>query len=81
MNQRPQKNPDISDFIKCSRWEDLERSYPFTELNILESSPRLRGDETTHHPETRQIQSCWKEAGLGGPGWLGGGAGPLAGPA
>lgn len=72
MNQPPQKTPDTSDFMKHSRWEDLERSHPFIELNTLEeSSPRLNSNETTHHAERRQIQSHSKDAGLGGLGWLG----------
>lgn len=29
----------ISDFRKCIRWEDLERSHPFIEQTILASSP------------------------------------------
>lgn len=66
--------------MKHSRWEDLERSHPFIELNILESSPRLNSSETTHHPERRQIQSSLKDAGLGGLGWLGLGAGSLSAP-
>lgn len=44
MNQPPQKPAATSDFMKRSRWEDLERSYSFIELNILESSPRLNRD-------------------------------------
>lgn len=80
MNQPPQKTPDTSDFMKRSGWEDLERSHPFIELNILESSPRLNSNETTHHPERRQVQSRSKGAGLGGPGWLGLGAGSLPAP-
>ena len=71
MNQPPQKTPATSDFMKRSRWEDLERSHPFIELNILESSPRLNSNETTHHPERRRIQSRLKDAGLGGPERLG----------
>lgn len=77
MNQPPQKKHQIlSDFMKHSRWEDLERSPLFIELNILESSPSLNRNETTH----RQIQSRSGDAGLGGTGCLGLGTGSLSAP-
>lgn len=64
MNQPPQKAADIWDFVESSRWEDLERSHPFIELNIPECSPRLSRDEATHQPGKRQVQSHAKHTGV-----------------
>lgn len=64
MNQPPQKAPDIWDFVERGRWEDLERSHPFIELNIPECSPRLSRDETTHQPGERQVQSHAEHAAV-----------------
>lgn len=64
MSQPPQKAADIWDLVEHSRWEDLERSHPFIELNIPECSPRLSRDETTHQPGKRQVQSPAKHSGV-----------------
>lgn len=62
--------------MKHSRWEDLERSPLFIELNILESSPSLNRNENAH----QQIQSRSEDAGLGWTGCLGLGTGSLSAP-
>lgn len=78
MNQPPQKPADIWDFVEHSRWEDLERSHPFIELNIPECSPRLSRDETTHQPGKRQVQSHAKHTGVHR--WMGLGTNSLPAP-